>query len=278
MSKNKRPFDPKKIVGERYGKLEVVRFDHDEIIQRKHAKQRIHYVLFKCDCGNSKVIAYHTVATGSKGAVRSCGCKYYDRMKESHVYPNRINKSGLYMVYYNMIRRCTNPDDKDFHKYGARGIYVCDEWCKPNIVQGYINFYNWAMANGYIEYDQNVKRKHRVSIDRIDNDGPYAPWNCRWTTYIVQANNRRSNVHIEDLDGENLTWSEFDRKHNLPLNFTKRKMRKYKGHRWPISAIIYAAYNPELGIHRMTRTGTFVDKDGFQILIPNLEILRRMYK
>lgn len=47
-----------------------------------------------------------------------------------------------------------------------------------------MNFYSWATDNGY---------KDHLTIDRKDNDGPYAPWNCTWSTYVEQALNRRTN-------------------------------------------------------------------------------------
>lgn len=80
-----------------------------------------------------------------------------------------------------MKNRCYNTKVRSYKTYGGRGITVCDEW-----LHDFDTFSKWAYANGY---DENAAYG-QCTIDRINNDGPYAPWNCRFVDLKIQANNK----------------------------------------------------------------------------------------
>lgn len=76
-----------------------------------------------------------------------------------------------------MLRRCYNTEDKDYQRYGGRGLAVCELWrCSP------IQFVRWAKANGW---------KKGLRLDRTNNNLSYSPANCRWTTQSVQVRNTK---------------------------------------------------------------------------------------
>ncbi len=85
-----------------------------------------------------------------------------------------MSEHPLYRLIKMTIQRCTNPRATNYAYYGGRGITVCDEW-----VNDPMSFIEWAGANGY---------ERGLELDRLDNDGPYAPWNCQ---FIAHRDNSR---------------------------------------------------------------------------------------
>lgn len=106
-----------------------------------------------------------------------------DLRKNNGAFKHGKRNTLIYNVWKNMKGRCNNPNYKVYKNYGGRGIKVCDEW--QNEENGFINFYNWAIENGY-------KERSGLSIDRIDVNGNYEPNNCRWVDSKIQTINRRN--------------------------------------------------------------------------------------
>ncbi len=107
----------------------------------------------------------------------------------------------LYKTWINMLYRCNDKSAASYENYGGRGIFVCDRWQK--------SFTDFISDMG--------DRPPGASIDRIDNDGPYSPENCRWATHYQQHTNTRTN-HRVDYEGHSLCLSEWSRKSGISGN------------------------------------------------------------
>lgn len=94
-------------------------------------------------------------------------------------------KKKIYKRYQNIKRRCYDTKSNSYKYYGAKGIKVCDEWLGKN---GFYNFLDWALANGY---------KEELQIDRINVKGNYCPENCRWVDRKTNMRNRTNSLYID---------------------------------------------------------------------------------
>ena len=84
--------------------------------------------------------------------------------------------------FKNIKNRCYNQRHRSYKDYGGRGIFVCDEW-----LENPQRFVEWSMSHGF---------RDDLQLDRIDNDGPYSPDNCRWVTAFQNSRNRRNTIRI----------------------------------------------------------------------------------
>lgn len=128
-----------------------------------------------------------------------------------------MTETKLYGIWCNMKNRCYNPTTDSYKDYGARGIEVCKCWR-----ESFEEFMKWAYENGYDE----SKEARECSLDRVDTNGNYEPQNCKWSTLIEQANNKRNN-HILEYHGEKMTLAQWARK--LGFSYCVLFQRIYRG-------------------------------------------------
>lgn len=142
----------------------------------------------RCDCGTTRVVSTNHLVSGKSG---SCGCLKAEKCSKAHR-SHGSSETLEYGIWCRMKRRCDNPNDQDWSRYGGRGIRVCARW-----IASFVAFRD----------DMGPRPSPSHSVDRIDVNGNYEPGNCRWATSKEQGRNTRRN-RIVSYRGRQMTLVE----------------------------------------------------------------------
>jgi len=149
------------LINKRFGRLLV--------LEEEKERTKSGGVRYKCqcDCGNIKIVTSQNLKR--KNTI-SCGCYMRECSKKTltqHGYFNTLTHNS----WRGMKDRCNNSNHIYFHRYGGRGIQICRRWRN--------SFENFLKDMG--------ERPKGMTLDRIDVNGPYGKWNCKWSTYKEQG-------------------------------------------------------------------------------------------
>lgn len=160
------------MIGKIFGRLTVV--SEAERLTRYGRRFRC-----RCSCGGETVVDRSNLCNGS---VASCGCIKREMLLERNatLATHGMSKTSEYLAWINIHRRCEDPKDKSYCRYGAKGIKVCKRWST------YENFFA----------DMGKKPTAKHTIERRSNSEGYSPGNCYWATTKKQSRNKSSNVTV----------------------------------------------------------------------------------
>ena len=153
-----------------------------------------------CDCGET-FIAYATRLM--RGHARSCGCMKRTQRPDLRRIPE-------YYIWCGMKQRCNNPKADNYTYYGGRGIKVCQRWQKS--FEAFLG-----------DMGRRLSPKH--TIDRIDNNGPYSPENCRWATHSEQMQNIRMIGTMLTFEGKTQNITMWAREKGMGPETLRRRIK-----------------------------------------------------
>ena len=127
-----------------------------------------------CVCGTECVKSNGNLRLGVKSCSTKCGVVMSNKARAVHGGAH----GKEWKAWQAAKQRCFNSNHPNYKHYGGRGITMCAEWVSD--------------FSAFLEHIGLAPLVHRISIDRIDNDGNYEPGNVRWATPYQQVMNRRN--------------------------------------------------------------------------------------
>lgn len=203
----------KDLTGKRYGRLVVSHMYIGTEVKPRPVKW-----VAMCDCGNVTLVWGSSLPTGN---TKSCGCLSREMSRE-RVYMHGMSHSKLHGKWLQIKNRCNNPNYPKYHRYGGRGIRVCEEW------QDFTMFF----ADMNSPFEEHVARhgEANTSLDRIDVNGNYEPGNVRFAT-VLQQNNNRGNNYLLTHNGKTQTLAEWSRETGICWGTIRSRIKRNK---WPV--------------------------------------------
>lgn len=192
------------LTGERFGSLVVIR-------EKGRQNGKVTWETI-CDCSATVVVPTGSLRSGNTSKCRQCADRQSGAARATH---GRSKGSRAYQAWINMKARCNPATKKDQWQkdYVGRGIYISPSWSTFEAFLADMG----EPANG-------------MSLDRIDNDGPYSPENCRWANRVQQRHNSRASRWVT-VNGERLVLAEAIRKHSpVPPGIVRARL--HRG--WPV--------------------------------------------
>lgn len=123
------------------------------------------------------------------------------------------NFKSEYNSWRQMRRRCEDVNRHNYHRYGGRGITVCDEW---------------NHSKGFKAFMEHIGPKPSPihTLGRIDSDINYIPGNIRWETPYEQTNNRYNT--LKGTPGQKINMLTFiEDAPSMEFHNRKEKMGKF---------------------------------------------------
>ena len=119
-------------------------------------------------CGELKLVRGNHLRVGASTKCKPCHDRTFNRK-------HGMYNTSTYKIWEAMVQRCTNPRDKNFYRYGARGIDVCESW----------------LLDFMIFWEEMGDRPKDLTLERVDNNSGYSKSNCQWVTRQEQLSNTR---------------------------------------------------------------------------------------
>lgn len=144
--------------------------------------------LCECICGTRKLIPANHLTSGNS---QSCGCLQRELSIQRFTTHGRRH-TAEYTIWHHMKRRCLDPKNKAYARYGGRGITICERW----------------LEFAYFYEDMGPRPSAKHSIERRNNNLGYSPNNCYWATPTEQGRNKRNN-RLVTIDGHTACVAEW---------------------------------------------------------------------